>query len=304
MGATASGKSSLAISLGQRFPLEIVNADSVQVYRGLDIGSAKATPWEREQVPHHLLDITTPDQPYSADLYRQAAWEVIAACHKRGKIPLFVGGSGLYFRAVAQGLVMVPPMDPAIRLQLRQEGERLGWPEMHKRLSQVDPELAQRLAPGDGQRISQGLAVFTATGRPLSLWQKEQPPAPPFSILKMARLWPREQLYARIDQRFGQMLEQGLLDEVKQLRHHGYDPTLPAMKAVGYRQLFCGLQGDISLEEAVELAKRESRRYAKRQMTWLRRESDLNWLPSHGDGEAVVLVTDFLRKHGVQPEMS
>ncbi|MEO5352897.1 MAG: tRNA (adenosine(37)-N6)-dimethylallyltransferase MiaA [Magnetococcus sp. XQGC-1] len=294
MGPTASGKSALSLSLARRFPLEIVNADSVQLYRGLEIGSAKPTAWERQQAPHHLLDVTTPDQPFSADRYREAAWAVMEGCWQRERVPLLVGGSGLYFRAVAQGLVLIPPMDPAIRQALRAEGEAVGWPVLHRRLQGVDPVLAARLSPGDGQRISQGLAVYAVTGRPLSQWQQEQPPPPAFSILKLARLWPRAALYARIDARFEQMLAQGLLAEARQLLAT-YDPELPAMKAVGYRQLFPHLEGRISLEEAVELAKRESRRYAKRQMTWLKQERDLHWLPPEGDQEAVALVEAFLR---------
>ena len=299
MGPTASGKSSLALSLARRFPLEIVNADSVQVYRGLDIGSAKPTLWERQQVPYHLLDLTAPDQPYSADRYREAAWAVIGECRQRNQVPLFVGGTGLYFRSVAQGLVRIPPMDPAIRQGLREEGERSGWSVLHQRLSHVDPALAARLAPGDGQRITQGLAVFAATGRPLSQWQKEQPPPPTFDILKMAPLWPREQLYARINARFEQMLTQGLLEEARQLLALGFDRTLPAMKAVGYRQIFPYLEGKRSLPEAVEDAKRESRRYAKRQMTWLRREAELRWLPPKDEAEAITWVTGFLQKHNL-----
>lgn len=304
MGPTASGKSALALALAKRFPLEIVNADSVQIYRELVVGSAKPDAWERQQVPHHLLDVTSPDQPCSVDHYRERAWHVIAACRQRGSVPLFVGGSGLYFRAVAQGLVRMPPMDPAIRQRLREEGIREGWPMLHQRLCRVDPDLAARLAPGDGQRITQGLAVFLATGRTLSQWQKEQPPPPPFDILKMARLWPRAQLYARIDTRFDTMMAQGLREEAQGLLSNGYDRTLPAMKAVGYRQLFPFLEGAISLSEAVETAKRESRRYAKRQMTWLRREAGLHWLPPEGHAEAMALAADFLREKGVGFESS
>ena len=300
MGPTASGKSSLALALAEYFSLEIVNADSVQLYRGLEIGSAKPTPWERQRVAHHLLDVTTPDQPYSADRYREAAWAVVDDCQQRGRVPLFVGGSGLYFRAVEQGLVLIPPLDPAIRQALKEEGARVGWPVLHQRLAQMDPVLAARLTPNDGQRISQGLAVQMATGRPLSQWQQEQPPPPPFAILKLARLWPREALYARIDARFLQMMAQGLLAEARQLWEAGYDPTLPAMKAVGYRQLFPALEGRMAVAEAVVLAQRESRRYAKRQMTWLRRESDLHWLPPEGEEEAMGLVAGFLGREGAR----
>ncbi len=294
MGPTASGKSSLAMALAKTFALEIVNADSVQLYRGLDVGSAKPSLEERQQVPHHLLDVTTPDHPFSADRYREVAWQIIADCQQRGCTPLFVGGSGLYFRAVASGLVLIPAMDPAIRQQIKQQGEEWGWPVLHQRLQQVDPQLAARLTPNDGQRISQGLAVYTATGRPLSQWQQEQPPPPPFTILKMAPLWPREQLYARIDDRFAAMMAHGLLEEAGHLLQAGYDRHLPAMKAVGYRQLFPFLEGKHSLAEAVAMAKQESRRYAKRQMTWLRKEPDLHWLPPEGVSEATHLVAEFL----------
>ncbi|MBF0095705.1 MAG: tRNA (adenosine(37)-N6)-dimethylallyltransferase MiaA [Magnetococcales bacterium] len=296
MGPTASGKSALAMHLAQAFAMEIVNADSVQLYRGLAIGSAKPSLEERQLVPHHLLDLTTPDHPFSADRYREMAWQIIAECQQRRRTPLFVGGSGLYFRAVASGLVLIPPMDPVIRQRIKEEGVCWGWPVMHQRLRQVDPELAARLTLNDGQRISQGLAVHAATGRPLSQWQREQPPPPPFSILKMAPLWPREQLYARIEARFDLMMEQGLLEEARHLLQAGYDRQLPAMKAVGYRQLFPYLEGELSLVEAVLLAKQESRRYAKRQMTWLRKEADLRWLPPEGVAEATCLVADFLRQ--------
>ncbi|MBF0185869.1 MAG: tRNA (adenosine(37)-N6)-dimethylallyltransferase MiaA [Magnetococcales bacterium] len=296
MGPTASGKSSLAMLLAKFFALEIVNADSVQLYRGLEIGSAKPSAAERQAVTHHLLDVTTPDQPYSADRYREAAWGIIADCQRRGCIPLFVGGSGLYFRAVASGLVLIPPMDPAIRQRIKEEGERGGWPLLHQRLQQIDPFLAARITANDGQRISQALAVYEATGRPLSQWQQEQPPPPPFTILKLALLWPRAQLYGRIDARFEQMMAQGLLDEARHLWQAGYDRTLPAMKAVGYRQLFPFFEGTISLSEAVEYGKRESRRYAKRQMTWLRKEPDIHWLPPEGELEAIERVTAFLRR--------
>ena len=298
MGPTASGKSSLALALADLFPLDIVNADSVQVYQGLEIGSAKPSAWERRRVPHHLFDLVPPDQPYSVDRYRQRAWQVIASCEQRGRTPLFVGGSGLYFRAVEEGLVHIPAIDPAIRQRLRQEGEQVGWPLLHRRLCAVDPILAARLAPRDGQRITHGLSVFIATGRPLSQWQKEQPAAPNFTILKMARLWPRALLYARIDARFDRMLSQGLLEEVKGLWACGHDRALPALKAVGYRQLFPYVEGHVALTEAVASAKRESRRYAKRQMTWLRRETGLHWLPPEGHTMATTLVADFMgRRH-------
>ncbi|MBF0214567.1 MAG: tRNA (adenosine(37)-N6)-dimethylallyltransferase MiaA [Magnetococcales bacterium] len=273
MGPTASGKSRLAMTLACSLGMEIVNADSVQIYRGLEIGSAKPDAAERRRVPHHLLDVTDPDCPWSADRYREAAWETIRKLHQRKIVPLFVGGSGLYLRAVEQGLALTPPIDEALLRTIRHQGEEQGWPRMHQRLMTVDPESAQKITPGDAQRILRALSVHQATGTPLSTWQQQQPPPPPWRILKLALIPPREILYPRIEARFDRMMAQGLLDEAATLLTHGYDRGLPAMKAVGYRQLFQHLDGEISLEEAIDNAKRESRRYAKRQETWLKRES-------------------------------
>ncbi|MBF0136248.1 MAG: tRNA (adenosine(37)-N6)-dimethylallyltransferase MiaA [Magnetococcales bacterium] len=283
MGPTASGKSGLALHLASRFPLEIVNADSVQVYRGMNIGSAKPTPEERQKVPHHLLDLVAPDEPYSVGSYRRQALAVVASCQERKRIPVFVGGSGLYFRAVEQGLAPVPEVPEAIVRQWRERGEREGWASLHAHLHRVDPHLASRLSPADAQRIVRGLAVWESSGSPLTYWQ-QQPHLPVTApILKMAIAWPRAELYLRIEQRFDQMMQQGFLEEVAALWQQGFDRTLPAMKAVGYRQLLRYLDGEISLAAAIHLGKQESRRYAKRQLTWLRRENNLVWLPAEAE---------------------
>ncbi|MBF0263227.1 MAG: tRNA (adenosine(37)-N6)-dimethylallyltransferase MiaA [Magnetococcales bacterium] len=275
MGPTASGKSRLAMELASRLPCEIVNADSVQIYRGMTIGAAKPSTAERQQIPHHLLDVTDPQEPWSADRYREAAWNLIPHLHARDVIPLFVGGSGLYLRAVEQGLAETPPIDPTILDQIRTEANQTGWPELHRMLAQVDPESAQRITVNDSQRILRALSVWRATTIPLSRWQREQPPPPPWRILKLALLPPRAELYPRIEARFDQMLTLGVLDEARALLNQGCARALPAMKAVGYRQLFAYLDGHCSLTEAVALAKQESRRYAKRQETWLKRETGL-----------------------------
>ncbi|MBF0155362.1 MAG: tRNA (adenosine(37)-N6)-dimethylallyltransferase MiaA [Magnetococcales bacterium] len=278
MGPTASGKSALAMHLARQFPLEIVNADSVQVYRGMNIGTAKPSADEQKKIPHHLLDLVMPDVLFSVGQYRRQALAVIDACHDRQRIPLFVGGSGLYFRAVERGLAPVPEVADQIVRQWRERGEREGWASLHTRLAQVDPLLASRLSVGDAQRIVRGLAVWEGTGHPLTYWQ-QQPHVPIAApVLKLAVAWPRDALYARIEQRFDLMLQQGFLQEVASLRRQGFDRNLPAMKAVGYRQLLRHLDGEISLASAVELGKQESRRYAKRQLTWLRREPGLVWL--------------------------
>ncbi|MBF0422689.1 MAG: tRNA (adenosine(37)-N6)-dimethylallyltransferase MiaA [Magnetococcales bacterium] len=300
MGPTASGKSSLGLALAEKYPLEIVNADSVQVYRDFNIGAAKPTPEEQQRIRHHLLDQIALPEIYSADQYRQEAWKVIDHCHARGVIPLFVGGSGLYFRAVERGLAAMPPIDPTLREAIRQEGETLGWAKLHTRLRHYDPELARRIPENDSQRIRHALAVVLSTGMPLSQWQQQQPPPPALTILKLVLQWPRDWLYRRIESRFEQMLGLGLLEEAKQIWSGGHDRQHPAMKSVGYRQLFTFFDGSRSLEGAVAWAKQESRRYAKRQMTWFRDELKSSAVSWNDMTLAFEKVDDFVRHHGME----
>ncbi|MBF0143418.1 MAG: tRNA (adenosine(37)-N6)-dimethylallyltransferase MiaA [Magnetococcales bacterium] len=298
MGPTGSGKSALGMVLAERFGLEIVNTDSVQLYRGLEIGSAKPGAAERLRVRHHLLDLTTPDDPFSVGRFRTLALECLEACHARGVVPILVGGTGLYFRAVERGLSAIPPVDPEHRKSLLAEGEALGWLRLHTRLGGVDPEAARRIAPNDAQRLVRALAVFDSSGVPLSEWHRRGSPPPTFPLLKLALLPEREGLYARIDRRFEAMLAAGLLAEVAHLAAQGFARELPAMKAVGYRQLLRHLDGQLSLEEAVILAKRDSRRYAKRQITWLRHEPGIVFLTGPDPAaEAGTRVTRFLAHH-------
>lgn len=298
MGPTASGKSALGLDLAHNHGLEIVNADSVQIYRDLTIGTAKPTPKEQEIVRHHLLDRVALPDIYSADRYREEAWGVIAECHARRVVPLFVGGSGLYFRAVEQGLATMPAIDPAIRNAVRAEGEQLGWPILHDRLKLYDAQLAQRIPEKDSQRIGHALSVVMATGIPLSVWQQRQPAPPPLKVLKIILQCPRDVLYQRIESRFDQMLDQGLLMECERLWRSGHDREHPLMKAVGYRQLLAFLDGKLTLEEAVAWAKQESRRYAKRQVTWFKRESGVvATIPWDDAQQAFTLVQEFLFHH-------
>lgn len=297
MGPTAAGKTDLALTLARHFPCEIVNADSIQIYRGLEIGSAKPTLAQRQQVRHHLLDVTDPDTPWSADRYREAAWEVIHECHTRGVIPLFVGGSGLYLRAVEQGLALTPPIEESLLAKIRTEGEQLGWPAMHDRLTQVDPEAALHITPRDAQRILRALSVFESTSIPLTQWRLTQPPPPPWKLLKISIEPAREILYRRIEARFDAMMEQGLLQEAEALLQKGYDRGLPAMKAVGYRQIFLYLDGVCSLQEAVEKGRVQSRRYAKRQETWLKQETGVIRLTGESiETQAIEHVKLFLQR--------
>lgn len=298
-GPTASGKSSLALRLATEFPMAILNADSIQVYREMSIGSAKPTRAEQGRVPHYLLDLVAPSQPFSAARYREVALAAMVAVHEQGWIPILVGGTGLYLRVVARGIVATPPVPPVIGIALEAEALAQGWPELHGQLARGDPELAARITPNDRQRIKRGLAVYRATGVPLTIWQRRQPLVAPFPLLKLALIPPRETLYPRIERRFDAMMADGLLAEVAALLDRGYDPDLPALKAVGYRQLIAHLQGRLSLAEAVALAKQESRRYAKRQLTWLRAEADLVLLPPDDPyPRACQVIADFLRQYG------
>ncbi|MBF0455785.1 MAG: tRNA (adenosine(37)-N6)-dimethylallyltransferase MiaA [Magnetococcales bacterium] len=302
MGPTASGKTGLSLDIAQRFNLEIINTDSVQVYKEFTIGAAKPSPAEQARVVHHLLDLVSAKEVFSADRFRQMAWDLVERLNDRQVVPLLVGGSGLYFRAVEKGLACMPPLDGEIREQIRLEGERLGWPIIHERLKQVDPTLAARLPPKDSQRICHGLTVFLTTGKTLSQWHQEQPPPPPFTLLKMALDWPRDLLNERINARFDQMIDEGFLEEAETILQQ-FDRDHPAMKAVGYRQLFAYLDGTVSREEAIEWGKRESRRYAKRQMTWLRREENLNWIPWDQTAHAHMLVEQFLAQQSQNPTL-
>jgi tRNA dimethylallyltransferase len=279
LGPTASGKSALALAIAGRLPCEIVSVDSGQVYRGMDIGTAKPDAATRAAVPHHLIDIRDPDQPYSAGEFRDDAQRLIAQIEARGHVPLLVGGTFLYFRALERGLATLPAADPQLRLAIEDEAAALGWPALHAELAGVDPTAAARIAPADRQRISRGLEVYRLTGRPLSAWQAQaaafaSPPALRLILAPPAR----DTLYAAIDARFEAMLAAGLLDEVARLRAAGYSRDLPALRAVGYRQMWSHLAGEIDYPTLVEAAKTASRQYAKRQLTWLRGDPHGHWL--------------------------
>lgn len=298
MGPTAAGKSGLALALATRFPMEIVNADSVQVYRGMDIGTAKPSPAERAQVAHHLLDLVAPDDPFSAGRYRQEALATIAHIHQQGRIPLLTGGTGLYFRVVEQGVAPTPDIPEEIRARITAEAAQSGWPAQHARLCVLDPPFAAGVTPRDSQRILRGLAVVLATGLPLSHWQQLGHTPLPHPLFKIILNRPRPQLYQRIELRFHQMMDDGLLAEAAALLAKGYARTLPAMKAVGYRQLFGHLADGQPLAQAVAAAIQESRHYAKRQLTWLRPEPHALWLDADRMDAAFPLMVNFLKEFG------
>jgi len=278
MGPTASGKTDLAIFLSENFPVDIISVDSAMVYRGLDIGSAKPSAEELAKAPHRLIDVVDPAEAYSAARFRKDALKEMAAIIEAGRIPLLVGGTMLYFRALLQGLSELPASDEVTRKKIEQLANEIGWEKMHQRLAEVDPEAAKRIHPNDPQRISRALEVYEMTGKAISELQKEQKSEPlPYQVLKLA-LIPSDRtiLHQRIEKRFGLMLEQGLIDEVKTLRARGdLHEDLPAIRAVGYRQVWDYLASRIDYTEMQERGVIATRQLAKRQLTWLRSEKDL-----------------------------
>jgi len=281
MGPTCSGKTALALQLATRFPVEIISVDSALVYRGMDIGTAKPTLAERAAAAHHLIDICDPSDPYSAGRFLRDALACIEAIRGRGRVPLLVGGTMLYFRALTHGLAPLPEADADIRTALDNMAQVTGWPALHAELAERDPVAAGRIQPLDAQRIQRALEFVQLTGERLSDLQSQAQPAP-YRLARFA-LVPvsRPELYQRINARFDAMLAAGLLEEVMRLRARGdLDPDLPSLRAVGYRQLWQHLEGQLPLAEAVEEACKASRNLAKRQLTWLRADPEIAWLKS------------------------
>ena len=289
MGPTASGKSAYALALAERFGGEIVSVDSALVYRGLDIGAAKPTRDEQARVPHHLMDLRNPWQPYSAAEFAVDATVAVEGILARGKLPILAGGTGLYFRALLEGLAPMPAADAAQRAAISVEAEARGWAALHADLSDVDPAAAQRIHATDAQRIQRALEVYRISGRAISDWQTQSRPARPgWKMLKLVLAPPdRTLLHARIELRFDAMLVEGFLDEVRALRGlselaaHPAPLELPAIRAVGYRQFWQFLDGneDSDAEARIfrERAIAATRQLAKRQFTWLRSELDGRW---------------------------
>lgn len=278
MGPTASGKTDLAIALAERFPLGLVSADSALVYRGLDIGSAKPDADVLARHPHALVDAREPDEPYSAGDFRTDALAAMAAITASDRVPLLVGGTGLYFRALTRGLAELPVAQPALREQLGQRAEREGWPALHAELARLDPDAAARIRPSDPQRIQRALEVCLSTGRPLSVLQAQSSRRPPYRLLKLVLLpADRAVLHARIERRFDAMLSAGFLDEMRRLRADPRllgRPDLPALRAVGYRQAWTHLDGQTDAAGFRRQAIEATRQLAKRQLTWFRAERD------------------------------
>jgi len=291
LGPTASGKSGLAMKVAARLPVEIVSLDSALVYRGMDIGTAKPGAELRAQVPHHLIDIIDPDESYSAGRWRQDAISTVEDIFNRKKVPLLVGGTMLYYRALIAGLDSLPQADARIRAELDADAARRGWPALHADLARVDPAAAQRIKPNDPQRIQRALEVWKVTGKPLSALQGVTRPALPFEVKGIALLPERGLLHQRIENRFDAMLRLGLVDEVKALRKkYRLDASMPSMRAVGYRQVWEYLEGHYDQKILREKAVAATRQLAKRQLTWLRSFPDLLRLDPGGAQDAAVAL--------------
>jgi tRNA dimethylallyltransferase len=300
MGPTASGKTALAVDWAQRLDTEVVSVDSALVYRGLDIGSAKPDAATRALAPHHLVDIRDPHEAFSAADFAREALPPMRALAARGRVPLLVGGTGLYFSALLRGLSQMPPADPATRAAIAGEAAEVGWPALHARLRAADPAAGARIGPHDQQRISRALEVLALTGTPISELQRAAQADPfEFRVLKLVLAPPdRGCLHARIAARFDQMLEQGLVEEVQRLRT---DPRLhadlPAMRAVGYRQVWKYLDGACDRAGLREQAVAATRQLARRQLTWLRAQVDARWFdPEAGRGELEQALNAFVTR--------
>ena len=305
MGPTASGKTNIAVELVQSLPLEIISVDSALVYRGMDIGTAKPEPEILQRAPHHLIDVIDPMQAYSAAQFRDDALRLMAEITARGKAPLLVGGTMLYFRALQQGLGGLPEADADIRAELDREAAQIGWPGMHAKLAAIDPETAARLQPADSQRIQRALEVYRLTGQTMTALHRQQSlETLPYRLLKIA-LQPSDRavLHARIAERFIAMMQGGLLEEVQELlkKYPGLHPDITSMRCVGYRQTLEYIAGNISEDEWKEQGIAATRQLAKRQLTWLRGMDDtlvLDCLSVDLHAQAGRIVREFLEGDG------
>lgn len=297
IGPTAVGKTEISLRLAEHFDGEIVSADSRLIYKGLDIGTAKPTLEERSRVPHHLIDVTTPDRPLSLAEYMHLAYRAIDDILARGKLPFLVGGTGQYVWAVLEGwkVPKVPP-DEDLRARLEAEAREKGALALYRRLVDLDPHAAEFIEPHNVRRIIRALEVIHHTGRPFSEQRGKSPP--PYDVLIVGLTRPREDLYRRIDLRIERMLEQGLVDEVRRLLEAGYDPNMPALTGIGYRQITEYLQGRCTLEEAVRAMRKVTRRYVRHQYNWFRLDDPrIRWVDISKEGaerEVFRLVEDFL----------
>lgn len=300
VGPTASGKTALSILLARRLKAEILSADSRQIYRHLTIGTAKPTEAERGGIVHHFIDILDPRQEYNAGEYGTEARKVLENIRKKRNAAIVVGGSGLYIKALIDGFFDGPGKDPEIRDRLEYELERDGIEGLLRTLTAVDPDSAKRMSvEPKARRIMRALEVYYSTGKPLSVHFSEQEHQPLGDFVMVAPLWERALLYKHIDSRVESMMKNGFLDEVHWLRLEGYSAALNSLNTVGYRELYDHLDGKITLDEAVGLIKMKTRRFAKRQMTWFRRDERIHWIPVKSEGDLEKMAETVLETSGI-----
>jgi len=289
LGPTAVGKTETALALAHSLQGEIVSADSRLLYIGMDIGTAKPSREEQARIPHHLIDVTTPDQPWTMVRYIRAAGEAIERIHARGRLPMIVGGTGQYVQALLEGWDPPPKGSELIRSTYRQKAQEQGAQALHDLLAARDPDSANKIDHRNVRRVIRALEIMDLTGEPASSQKKKTPP--PYRTMKIGLIRPREELYARIDARIDRMLSEGLVAEVQALLDAGYSPDLPAMSAIGYRQIIAALQGDMCLEEAVARIRKLTRQFVRRQANWWKPDDPgINWFRATPDVTADILA--------------
>jgi len=301
-GPTCVGKTEVAISLAEPLGGEIISADAMQVYRHMDIGTAKPSQQEQARVRHHLIDVVDPDEPFSAAQFKTAAEAVIGDLHEKGHPVFVVGGTGLYIKALTQGLFRVQEENGALRERLKAEAKDLGSRGLHQRLQDVDPVAAASIHPNDAYRIIRALEILELTGKPISEHHSAHGFSDdPYRVLKIGLFLDRETLYQRINRRVDRMLEAGFLKEVKGLLHQGYSPNLKSMGSIGYRHITEYLEGNVAWDETVRLFKRDTRRYAKRQLSWFKGDPEIHWLKPSGVDTMSRKIDSFLTGAGFAP---
>ena len=295
VGPTAIGKTYLSMLLAEKRPSEIISADSRQIYCYMDIGTAKVDKKSREKIPHHMIDICNPDEYFSAGMFSNMARKIIDDKVKKEKIPIVVGGSGFYIHALIDGIFDMQIHDNEIRNQLRERARDEGLEALYLELQKYDPEYANKISANDKQRIFRSLEVYKATGLSFSEWHKQSANPAGFKYKLIGLDMDRRALYKRIEDRVEKMLNDGLVDEVKHLQQLGYNSDLNALKTVGYKEVFAYLNAEINFDTMVDLIKQNTRRYAKRQLTWFRRDARIEWMQSSGRGDLNLLAQNLLK---------
>jgi len=294
-GPTGAGKTAAAIHLSQKFKGEIIGADSIQIYRLMDIGSAKPTRIEQTVVPHHLIDVVNPDEPFDAALFAEKADHIINSMTSRGITPFIVGGTGLYIKALMHGLSRARPAAREVLKRLKNEAEKYGSDDLYRRLSECDPKTAEKIHPNDTFRITRALEIFEVTGKPISAFHDQhQFSEKKYQALKICIHTDRKKLYERINRRVDAMIEDGFLNEVKMLLKKGYSPDLKSMQSLGYHHMVEYIYGNISWEQALDSMKRDTRRYAKRQLTWFKADPEMKWFTPDQTEQMQLEIERFL----------